>query len=657
MTVFFIIPVLSFLYFLLPKKVLTWYNLILTALLVGISSFLAIPVIIDKTVFEGSSIFTLWGSPISVSIDLLSAFFIMVINITVLTGAWFAIAYMRLYQQYSKVNFSLHFFFFFWLFYSMLMVCMFPNVISFLVAWEIMSISSFVLVIFEHKKKEVLKAGINYLVQMHIGALLLMVAFILIYNYTGNYTWNGLSTYFSQHENIPIFLLFFIGFGIKAGFVPFHTWLPHAHPAAPTHISGIMSGVMIKMGIYGILRVLLHIQANFLEIGIIILIISAISGIAGVGTAIIQHDLKKLLAYHSIENIGIIGIGIGVGMIGIASENNLITMLGFGGGILHVLNHSLFKSLLFYTTGSVYMNTHTRTIDHLGGLIKKMPHTAVLFLVASIAICGLPPLNGFVSEFLIYNSFAESMISLSIGLKILMMFAMLSLAVIGGLAIFCFTKAFGITFLGTARKINLETVQEVNWFTLIPQYFILILIFAIGLFPQFWVNLFFELSRLFVHHSFVVPNRTISTISSISLYSFLFIGITILIYVLRSISNRKKPIETAPTWGCAYNGSAKNLQYTASSYAENYAHDMDKLLNQKTHYKKIKEEDIFPQERSYETHSESVIEEKLYIRISNRLQRIFNRFAFVQTGKTQHYIMYMFVLLIVLIILTIFNVI
>ncbi|HQH18852.1 MAG TPA: proton-conducting transporter membrane subunit [Bacteroidales bacterium] len=657
MTVFFIIPVLSFLYFLLPKKVLTWYNLILTALLVGISSFLAIPVIIDKTVFEGSSIFTLWGSPISVSIDLLSAFFIMVINITVLTGAWFAIAYMRLYQQYSKVNFSLHFFFFFWLFYSMLMVCMFPNVISFLVAWEIMSISSFVLVIFEHKKKEVLKAGINYLVQMHIGALLLMVAFILIYNYTGNYTWNGLSTYFSQNENIPIFLLFFIGFGIKAGFVPFHTWLPHAHPAAPTHISGIMSGVMIKMGIYGILRVLLHIQANFLEIGIIILIISAISGIAGVGTAIIQHDLKKLLAYHSIENIGIIGIGIGVGMIGIASENNLITMLGFGGGILHVLNHSLFKSLLFYTTGSVYMNTHTRTIDHLGGLIKKMPHTAVLFLVASIAICGLPPLNGFVSEFLIYNSFAESMISLSIGLKILMMFAMLSLAVIGGLAIFCFTKAFGITFLGTARKINLETVQEVNWFTLIPQYFILILIFAIGLFPQYGLNLIFDLSGLFAHQSFVVPNRTISTISSISLYSFLFIGITILIYVLRSISNRKKPIETAPTWGCAYNGSAKNLQYTASSYAENYAHDMDKLLNQKTHYKKIKEEDIFPQERTYETHSESVIEEKLYIRISNRLQRIFNRFAFVQTGKTQHYIMYMFVLLIVLIILTIFNVI
>ena len=214
---------------------------------------------------------------------------------------------------------------------------------------------------------------------------------------------------------------------------------------------------MIKMGIYGILRVLLHIQANFLEIGIIILIISAISGIAGVGTAIIQHDLKKLLAYHSIENIGIIGIGIGVGMIGIASENNLITMLGFGGGILHVLNHSLFKSLLFYTTGSVYMNTHTRTIDHLGGLIKKMPHTAVLFLVASIAICGLPPLNGFVSEFLIYNSFAESMISLSIGLKILMMFAMLSLAVIGGLAIFCFTKAFGITFLGTENKFGNST--------------------------------------------------------------------------------------------------------------------------------------------------------------------------------------------------------
>ena len=286
-----------------------------------------------------------------------------------------------------------------------------------------------------------------------------------------------------------------------------------------------------------------------------------------------------------------------------------------------------------------------------------MPHTAVLFLVASIAICGLPPLNGFVSEFLIYNSFAESMISLSIGLKILMMFAMLSIAFIGGLAILCFTKAFGITFLGTARKINLETVQEVKWFTLIPQYFILVLIFAIGLFPQFWVNLFFELSRLFVHHSFVVPNRTISTISSISLYSFLFIGITIFIYVLRSISNRNKPIETTSTWGCAYNGKTDKLQYTASSYAENYLHDMDNLMNQKTHYKKINDEEIFPQERTYETHSESVIEEKLYIRISHKLQRLLNRLAFFQTGKTQHYIMYMFVLLIVLIILTIFNVI
>ncbi len=539
----------------------------------------------------------------------------------------------------------------------MLLVCMFHNMVAFLVAWEIMSVASFALVIFEYEKPEVIKAGINYLVQMHIGALLLIIACILVYNETGNITWDGLTSYFYNHKNIPLFLLFFIGFGIKAGFVPFHTWLPHAHPAAPTHVSGIMSGVMIKMGIYGILRVLFHVQSDLLAIGIIILVISSISGIAGVGTAIIQHDLKKLLAYHSIENIGIIGIGIGTGLIGVATNNDLLSILGFGGGILHVLNHSLFKSLLFYTTGSVYLNTHTRIIDNLGGLIKKLPHTAILFLFASIAICGLPPFNGFVSEFMIYNGFAASMISSTVGIKILIMFAMLSLVVIGGLAIFCFTKAFGIVFLGTPRNIKTESVTEMKWYTLFPQYLILILIVTIGVFPKLISKLFFDLAGMFTHKTIAIPENTMTTISSISYFVLIFFGITLLIYLLKKYFTRNKIIEQSPTWGCGYTGNADKLQYTASSYAENYSHDMDNLLNLKTHYKKIEDEDIFPEERNYETHSESLAEEKMFVKISGSIKRFLNKLAFVQTGKTQHYILYMFVLLIALILLTIFNVI
>jgi formate hydrogenlyase subunit 3/multisubunit Na+/H+ antiporter MnhD subunit len=188
-----------------------------------------------------------------------------------------------------------------------------------------------------------------------------------------------------------LFMCFFTGFAIKAGFVPFHTWLPYAHPVAPAHVSGMMSGVMIKLGIFGILRMLLLMNQNYLIIGYFILIISIISGIYGVILAIVQHNLKKLLAYHSIENIGIIGIGIGIGAIGVGEKNAYLAFAGFAGALLHTLNHSLFKSLLFYGSGTIYQAIHTLNIDSMGGLIKKMPKTAITFLIGALAICGLPP--------------------------------------------------------------------------------------------------------------------------------------------------------------------------------------------------------------------------------------------------------------------------
>jgi len=657
MQYFFVLPLLSLIFFFLPKKILASCNVIITAIVGILSSYLAINVLLTGSTFLYELPISFWGNNIEVTIDSLSALFIIIINFTVLTGAWFAIEYINMYIERRKIDFSLHFFSFFWLQYSMLLVCMFHHTIAFLVAWEIMSVASFLLVIFENEKPGVLKAGIDYLVQMHIGALFLIIACIISYNYTGQYSWEGLSIYFFENDNVFLFMLFFIGFGIKAGFMPLHTWLPHAHPAAPSHVSGIMSGVMIKMGIYGILRVLLHIQTDVVTIGVIILIISLVSGIAGVATAIIQHDMKKLLAYHSIENIGIIGIGIGTGLIGVGTGNNALAILGFGGGILHILNHSLFKSLLFYSMGSVYSKTHTRNIDKMGGLIKKMPHTTLLFLIASIAICGLPPFNGFVSEFFIYNAFAQGMIASSTGIKILMMFAMLSLVVIGGLAIFCFTKAFGITFLGYPRHIQTENITEVKWYSLVPQYFILALIVAIGIYPELVSNTFFGIANLYIHKKQLIQETTVINTKYISWFALFFIGITALIYFIRKAFLRNKIIEQKPTWGCGYVGSTDKMQYTASSYSENYYCSMDKMLNRQTDFKDIADEEIFPEERSYESHSESITEERFFDKITGSLKRIFNRLAFVQTGQTQHYIMYMFVLLIVLILLTILNII
>ncbi len=255
---------------------------------------------------------TTWSGPIQLIIDPLSAYFMLIINLICFCGVLYAGGYLKPYMPKKRSVFiSLHLFSFLWLHGSMLMVTAMRDGIAFLLAWELMSLFSFVLVIFEAQKESTLKTGINYLLQMHLGFALIMISFLIAGNDTGQLGFEGVARYFTEHKNAPLFLLFFAGFGIKAGFIPLHSWLPRAHPAAPSHVSGVMSGVMIKMGIYGIFRVLSLLQNDLMLIGIVVLIVGIISGLLGVIMAIMQHDLKKLLAYHSIENIGLIGIGIG----------------------------------------------------------------------------------------------------------------------------------------------------------------------------------------------------------------------------------------------------------------------------------------------------------------------------------------------------------
>lgn len=648
---FFGLMILSFGVFALPKPARYPYILfilIASATLTTLASFL--PHLLTPSPLR----FLTFPKP-----DSLSGFFILLINFTALTAFLFAGGYLKShFTRQTSLRWSLHLWAYIWLYFSMILVVILKDGFSFLVAWELMAVSSFLLVIFEADDRKVLKTGINYLIQMHVGLLFLLVAFLISGDATGQTGFEGLKSYFGSHSNILVFSLFFAGFGIKAGFIPLHTWLPEAHPAAPSPVSGLMSGVMIKMGIYGILRVLFSVQSDLFVIGLIILGFSLFSGIMGVMMAIVQHDLKRLLAYHSIENIGIIGIGIGLGSLGMATGNNMLTLLGFTGGLLHVLNHSLFKSLLFFNAGSVYQATHTRNIDQLGGLAGKMPYTAAFFLIGSLAICGLPPFNGFISEFLIYLGLFKSLPESSLYFSILLLISLIGLTLIGGLAIFCFTKAFGIVFLGQARSSRADQAREVSNGMLFPSLLASAAIMAIGLGSAWFVKpvmkIASELSGAAIPEAF--NGELLQTLSRISLAGGLFIGLTVIIAAWRRYHLRKRIVTTGPTWGCGYTAGDEKQQYTATSWADNFSSLANPVLGTQKEAVHIGENDLFPLKTGFATHPRDLFKSKVVEKPIDGMLGIFKKIAFMQTGQIQHYILYAFLFMLLILVLTVFKI-
>lgn len=647
---------LTFVLFLLPRKYQYYFGLVLHLAIIAITSIWIFNVLALSSTLTLPFIPFL-GNTLSIIIDPLSAFFMLVINFTVLTGIIYAKGYLQpYYNKKSRAEMGWHFFNFLWLHISMLLVVIVRDGIAFLMIWEVMSLSSFFLVIFETEKKETIKIGINYLIQMHVGIVFLMVAFIVAFVQTNaEFSFDGLSVYFASHNPFWLFILFFVGFGIKAGFIPLHSWLPHAHPAAPSHVSGVMSGVMIKMGIYGILRVLLYIPHDLFNIGLFILIVSLATGLIGISLAIVQKDSKKILAYSSIENIGIIGTGIGLGVIGIAQNLPALAVLGFGGGILHILNHALFKSLLFYSVGSVYKQTHTRNIEQLGGLIKKMPKTALFFLLGVLAISGLPPFNGFISEFLIYSGIFKSLHAASLYTDIVLMCSFVGLAIIGGLAVFCFTKMFSVMFLGTARSSKVEHAAEVGTPMLIPDFLIGFLIIIIGFIPVIFMRLSASVVVLF-SADLSAFQQIIPTLNHISLSSGIFIIIVGLVWLLRAWQQKQHIVKQNATWGCGYSGANPALhQYTATSYADNFVQLSSKIVNVKKSFKDFDEAEIFPQNREFITRSSDVFEDNLITRPGNKLLAWLEKIAIFQTGKIQHYLLYALVFLALIFLLSFFN--
>lgn len=631
------------------------YKLFILSLLAAVGSvFCIIPAV--QMLVTGNNLVTeiqketLFGN-INFIIDPLSAFFIIVISIMSLVSVIYSNGYLKSYIELKNIN--SHIVILPVLTAAMLAVVTCQNALLFIIFWEIMSLSSFFLVIFESTKKDVLKAGIKYLVFMHISVIFIILSFTLMSIKAGSFDFNSFKLILEENSNFSnlIFILAFAGFGIKAGLVPFHNWLPDAHPAAPSHVSAVMSGIMIKTGFYGILRIITLIGSPSKIIAFIVLTISIISILYGVLYAITQQDIKRLLAYSSIENIGIIGTGIGLGMFGLAYQNPIVAIAGFSGGILHILNHSIFKELLFLAAGSIYTQTHTKNIEILGGMIKVMPITAIMFLVGSVAICGLPPFNGFISEFLIYFGMFKGLNIHIFASILVLLFAISALAFVGTMAILCFTKAFSIIFLGLPRSEKAEKIKKDSSTSMIFSMSILaIFALTIGILPQY-VLVFIQKIVLGILPTGIsltqIFEKPLELMQIISFTSIAFIITTIVLILLKiKLSNNK--ICMNETWGCGYNKANNHMQYTGSSYASPFLSMLKPLFKNVFDIEKPKH--LFPKKAHFNLEIED-IEEAYFIKPIVKIDEWFlSKFETMQSGNIQSYIKYGLIFLLTVII-------
>ena len=594
----------------------------------------------------------------SLSMDSLSALFSLVIGIAGVATLLYSRGYLAHYlDKKSSAHISLHYTALVVLVVSMMLVVISSGGFSFLFAWELMTIASFLLILFDAERQQVLRAALAYLIMMHIGFVLLVAGFAKIYALTGTGNFADLAVCFSAGKTLPIFILFLLGFGMKAGLFPMHVWLPEAHPAAPSHVSAIMSGVMIKTGVYGVMRTLWYVvdSAELPTIGIIILAVGIVTGLWGVILAAVQNDAKRLLAYSSIENIGVIFIGLGVATLGQAAGNYMVATIALCGALLHTVNHSMFKSLLFFGAGNIYSQMHTTLLDKFGGVAKHMPMTAILFFIATIAICALPPLNGFIGEFLIYLGMLDSIRD---GVNtIYAAGGLLALALIGGIVVLAFTKLYSTIFLGSPRDHHVAESVEVDNYRIAAMAIPTVGIILIGMFPQFAIrvvqsvaNQFFPAATEPVIDLYVAPN-----LWKISLTAWLLVIVIALLYFLKSRAQRTRTIEQGPTWGCGFTSPNIRMQYTGESYAEGLESIATSLTQNTVEGRAVGKSEIFPSSHGYSVKHKDKID-RLFAAWWVELLHIINkRIMSLRTGKINHYILFALLFLVAIFILSLFK--
>ncbi|MEW6079230.1 MAG: proton-conducting transporter membrane subunit [Thermodesulfobacteriota bacterium] len=624
-----------------------------TGVITGVAG--AVPAIIAAlVVLETGTAVSLrlpWPVPFGsfyVAVDPLSAFFILTISLVCALAAVYGTAYLDAYR--AGKNLGPAWAFFNLLFASMLLVVISRNGLLFLVAWETMSLSSFFLVMFEHEKQEVRLAGWVYLVAAHAGQACLMFLFVFLGRQSGTLDFDAFTVPPGAAAAGVLFLLAVAGFGAKAGFLPLHVWLPDAHPAAPSHVSAVMSGVMIKTGIYGLVRIISLLGMPAQWWGWTLILVGAVSGVMGVLFALAQHDIKRLLAYHSVENIGIISLGLGLWLLGVSTGHPALAALGLMGGLLHVINHAVFKSLLFFGAGAVAHAAGTRNMDVMGGLAKRMPRTALAFGIGSAAICGLPPFNGFVSEFLIYLA-AFGLITgagvpggpMAGGLIVLA-----ALGLIGGLAAACFAKVFGIVFLGEPRTPQAAEAHEAPAAMRFSMITLAVLCIALGLAAPLAVRLVLPAAGQLLDSAQVsaVSLMAGGLLWKISWGGFAFIAVSGFLWGLRRRLLTGRVNTTGPTWDCGYAAPDSRMQYTASSFAWPVI-DMFKWIIRPKLRVSVGQ-DFFPRRAGLSSHSSDPFRRNLFDPLFRAVSELARRTHVLQQGRNQLYVLYIAVTVLVL---------
>ncbi len=581
-----------------------------------------------------------WSLPLGsfhLGLDGLSVFFLFAIFLISGLAAMYGIGYLLAHSPHTRQAPAVALFNL--LVVAMVLVTLARDGVLFIMAWEIMFLASYFLVTYDSARREVRRAGFIYLVASHLGVVLLMLLFTVLASHTPGFEFD-----FDAFRQIkypdPIsswaFLLALGAFGVKAGTWPLHLWLPEAHPAAPSHVSSVMSGVMIKMGIYGLLRTITLIGKEQAWWGILLVVLGIISGITGLLQALAQRDLKRLLAYSSIENVGIISTGIGLGLLGQTTGQETVATLGYTAALLHVLNHGLFKGLLFQAAGSVLVGTGRRNIDHLGGLIHRMPTTALAFAVGAVAVAGLPPLNGFVSESLLYVGAYQGMVQLSGRLAVVAVAILPTLALIGGLATAVFVKAFGLSFLGLPR-VPLRSVREAPVLMRAAMAMGSLACLLIAVWPTAAFRLVqAPLGALVTSPWF--PPSVVASLSRLGQLAGLLLGLSAVTAGLRFVVLRGRDVRPGPTWACGYAAPSSRMQYTAMSFPQPLLDAFPHLFTWRRRFQAP--EGYFPRRAHREERLVDVTAERVIVPAVRRGLGALTALRVLQSGLLQAYLLY-----------------
>lgn len=584
--------------------------------------------------------------PFHIRLDALSAFFLMLLGLAGAGISTFAAGYFRSGEGTAPGLLGLHYHVFL---ASMAAVMLADDAYLFMVAWETMALTSYFLVTSQHRIPEIRRAGFLYLLMAHLGAVCILLSFGVMQGGSWQFTLDAMrSASLTPFWATVAFTLALLGFGAKAGLVPMHVWLPEAHPAAPSPVSAMMSGLMLKTAIYGLLRItfdLLHVQ--FWQWGLAVLALGLFSGLFGAIFAAVQTDMKRLLAYSSIENVGLIFTGIGLSILFAASGMRLFAALALTAALIHALNHSLFKSMLFLATGSVLHATHQRSLGKLGGLIRPMPWVAMLALIGTLAIAGLPPLNGFVSEWLLLQSFLFTPQLPHAFVNMLIPLGAAALALTVALAAYVMVKFYGVIFLGQHREPSLTQAHDANMLERIGLVWLAAGCVAIGVQPQLAIQAAGRATGLLLGQS-ITPGASIWRIAPIapeqaSYSGWIFLGVILSVVALTFLAVRilaHGRVRRTPAWDCGYPWLTSRMQDSAEGFGQPIRFMFGAFFHIERHVPSPT--DLAPKYRI-------VVEDRtwraVYRPIANAVQRLADAISFLQGGRLAIYLLYSFVTL------------